>query len=368
MIGFNYKYDSNNNVLVAEKLHDPGNSEVYTYQSDGQLASFARGTLDSDTKTYIATPTTTTGVLQSQNWTLDGQGNWDQTQTTIGSTTNTETRTQSANNEIDTQTVDSGAPTGLTYDANGNLTDDGVRKYVWDAFNRLVTVKTESGTVVACYFYDASGRRIRAVVSAGGINGDAVNGTTDFYHDGPRVIEEHDGSDAITQQYVYGNGEDEVWTLDNRRGGITVAALNASTGSNRLFYHSDRLSSVYGLTNQGGTLIEGYMYDPYGKQTVIVNPCWAGRWISAAATYGRWAGQALSTTRTCSRGSDSMRRRGWITTRRGITRWTWGGLLAGIRRRRMRICIGMRGMGRRMGRIRLVVRPYRWLTQVLHSQ
>ena len=210
VVGFNYKYDSNNNVLVAEKLHDPGNSEVYTYQSDGQLASFARGTLDSDTKTYIATPTTTTGILQSQNWTLDGQGNWDQTQTTIGNTTNTETRTQSANNEIDTQTVNSGTPTGLTYDKNGNLTNDGVRKYVWDPFNRLVTVKTESGTVVACYFYDASGRRMRAVVSAGGINGDAVNGTTDFYHDGPRVIEEHDGSDAITQQYVYGNGEDEV--------------------------------------------------------------------------------------------------------------------------------------------------------------
>ena len=42
MVGFNYKYDSNNNVLVAEKLHDPGNSEVYTYQSDGQLASFER--------------------------------------------------------------------------------------------------------------------------------------------------------------------------------------------------------------------------------------------------------------------------------------------------------------------------------------
>ena len=165
VVGFNYKYDSDNNVLVAEKLHDPGNSEVYTYQSDGQLASFARGTLDSDTKTYIATPTTTTGILQSQNWTLDGQGNWDQTQTTIGSTTNTETRTQSANNEIDTQTVNSGTPTGLTYDKNGNLTDDGVRKYVWDAFNRLVTVKTELGTVVACYFYDASGRRVRAVVT-----------------------------------------------------------------------------------------------------------------------------------------------------------------------------------------------------------
>ena len=53
-------------------------------------------------------------------------------------------------------------------------------------------------------------------------------GTKDFYYDGWRVMEEHDGSDAILRQYTYGNYLDEVWTLDDRRGGITVANLNSS--------------------------------------------------------------------------------------------------------------------------------------------
>ena len=47
-------------------------------------------------------------------------------------------------------------------------------------------------------------------------------GTTDFYYEGWRVVEEHDGSDAILRQYTYGNYLDEVWTLDNRVGN-TVA-------------------------------------------------------------------------------------------------------------------------------------------------
>jgi RHS repeat-associated protein len=108
------------------------------------------------------------------------------------------------------------------------------------------------------------------VVTNGGITNDPIlNGTTDFYYSGWQVVEEHDGSNSITQQYVYGAGLDEVWTLDDRRGGVTVAQLNAATGDNRHFYHADTLGSVYGLTNQSGALKEGYQYDAYGRQTVF---------------------------------------------------------------------------------------------------
>jgi uncharacterized protein RhaS with RHS repeats len=72
---------------------------------------------------------------------------------------------------------------------------------------------------VAEYTYAADGRRCRKVVT----NAGGLNGTTDFYYAGPRVVEERDAADALAQQYVYGNYSDEVWTLDNRRGGITVA-------------------------------------------------------------------------------------------------------------------------------------------------
>ena len=90
-----------------------------------------------------------------------------------------------------------------------------------------------------------------------------------FYYEGWRVVEEHDGSDAIQRQYVYGNYLDEVWTIDNRSGGNTVASLNDGTGNQRHFYHCNTLYHVYGITDETGALIEAYQYDAYGKQTVI---------------------------------------------------------------------------------------------------
>jgi len=51
----------------------------------------------------------------------------------------------------------------LTYDANGNLTDDGKDyTYIYDAWNRLVSISTTGGspTLVAAYRYNGLGQRI----------------------------------------------------------------------------------------------------------------------------------------------------------------------------------------------------------------
>ncbi len=44
----------------------------------------------------------------------------------------------------------------MTYDADGNLTNDGTNTYTWDARGHLSTL---AGTNVAAYQYDAFGRR-----------------------------------------------------------------------------------------------------------------------------------------------------------------------------------------------------------------
>ncbi len=48
------------------------------------------------------------------------------------------------------------AAISLSYDNNGNLTEDGVFKYVYDAWNRLVIVKRipDATTTIATYAYD----------------------------------------------------------------------------------------------------------------------------------------------------------------------------------------------------------------------
>lgn len=47
----------------------------------------------------------------------------------------------------------------LTYDANGNLTDDGVSTYAWDARNQLKFIS--AARLSASFTYDAFGRRKR---------------------------------------------------------------------------------------------------------------------------------------------------------------------------------------------------------------
>ncbi|MGH9715358.1 MAG: hypothetical protein ACRD4R_01305, partial [Candidatus Acidiferrales bacterium] len=55
---------------------------------------------------------------------------------------------------------------GFTYDAAGNLLNDGNHSYTYDAENRIVTV--DGGA--ASYVYDAEGRRVRKTVAGGAVD------------------------------------------------------------------------------------------------------------------------------------------------------------------------------------------------------
>jgi YD repeat-containing protein len=63
---------------------------------------------------------------------------------------------------------------GVTYDAAGNETNDGVTAYTYDAENRIVTA-TNPTTGSSSYVYDATGKRVRKTTVAGG--------AVDFYYD-----------------------------------------------------------------------------------------------------------------------------------------------------------------------------------------
>ena len=119
------------------------------------------------TSLSISTPTTLPGADQVRSYGLDGLGNWKTSNFTQvgsgGSTTSTaEVRQHNYVNEITTirDTTGGTPPTsGFAYDhgnnaassdpvvqqrGNGNLANDGVRKYQYDAFNRLISVSTAS--------------------------------------------------------------------------------------------------------------------------------------------------------------------------------------------------------------------------------
>jgi RHS repeat-associated protein len=133
---YGYTYDRNSNRLTRSNALAPSFSETYTYDALNQITSFTRSA----------------GALSNQVWQFDALGNW----TSVTNDGNFVARTTNAQNEL-TQLggfVLAYSPTGnLTTDANG-------RTLTYDAWNRLVSVKDVSGTLVARYEYDGLNRRI----------------------------------------------------------------------------------------------------------------------------------------------------------------------------------------------------------------
>lgn len=82
--------------------------------------------------------------------------------------------------------------TGISYDANGNLTNDGSHTYAYDSENRVVSV---DGGSTASYGYDHQNRRYKTTV------GSIV---THYIWQGSQVLAEHAGSTgAVLVNYIY---------------------------------------------------------------------------------------------------------------------------------------------------------------------
>ncbi len=131
-----------------------------------------------------------------------------------------------------------------TYDGNGNLTNDGTNTYVYDVENRLTSAICPLTS--ATYTYDGFGRRIAKT----------VDGTkTYFIYDGDQIIEERDSSGSLLASYVYGDGIDEVLTMNR--------------ASQNYYYFYDGLGSVTDITNSKGEVAESYSYDVYGAPSQL---------------------------------------------------------------------------------------------------
>jgi RHS repeat-associated protein len=248
IVGFQHIYDRENNKADEAKLRSSANSEAYSYDSVDRITAFARGTLSGTNPPVVSSPSTT------QEWALDGVGNWGE------DTLNGVPETFTVNSVNEYTSVTAGQ---FLYDANGNMTYNGVlgTAYQYDYKNRLRQVcsvaamgnncSSGGATLLAVYSYDAMNRRTRKVVT-----NSSSNGVTNFYYDGWRTVEERDGADTVTQQYVYGTYLDEPIVLDQASG-------------QRFFYHQNTLSSTFALTDTSGNVVEGYQYDAYGNPTVL---------------------------------------------------------------------------------------------------
>jgi RHS repeat-associated protein len=234
-----YGHDQDGNVLYAANLVDAAFSNLYQYNPLNELTSYQRGTLNSTRTGLVGNPT------DSQSWSLDALGNWSSV-TTNGTQ---QTRTHNAENELTAQNG-----TGLTYDANGNTTQDAAgNKYTYDAWNRLVKVTTSANAVLASYTYDALGRRITETHGTT---------TTDLYYSaGWQVLEERIGGVVQARNVWSPAGIDTLILRDQ-------SSQHNGVLDQRLYVLQDPNGNVLALVDASGNVRERYAYQPFGTFTI----------------------------------------------------------------------------------------------------
>ena len=209
----------------------------------------------------------------------------------------------------------------LTYDDNGNLTDDGVFKFVYDAWNRLVEVtrRVDDETTVAEYEYDGKNRRTMKTVTNCGVEdtpNDGGNTTVEYYYGGVaanvssavdvaaglragrwNVFETRNGSSQTTFQYVWGTQYVDELVMIDKNGDPTESndcdpddQSGESTADERYFVHQDRNWNVVALTDYDpsgsdeGNVVERYHYTPYGQFIVLNGNSGNGEWGNVLPT------------------------------------------------------------------------------------
>lgn len=229
---FNYNYDASGNILSKIDVVQPEGSENYNYDALHRLSGFRRGAVNNSG--IISNP------LKRVQYSLDALGNRITTFEIRNSILGVETNY--AHNNMNAYTV-VGNKT-MQYDGNGNMIGDGRHTYQYNYQNRMVSV--DNG-ITATYQYDALGRRIRKT---------STNDTTNYYYRGIQCIEERiSGEEGLyVKTYIYGNSIDDI--------------LFMHSNNQNYFYHKNHLGSVVAITNNIGTPVEKYDYDPYGAPTI----------------------------------------------------------------------------------------------------
>jgi RHS repeat-associated protein len=304
LVGHTTAFDRTGNKLYERHLEAEDRSHLYQpfnsdgsfavgYDSANRLRQYQRGVLSSATIPYrvnagasIATPTTLPGADQVRTYGLDGLGNWKNTNFTEvgsgGSTTSTaETRSHNYVNEItsilDTPPGGTAGTTGFTYDKNGNLLNDGIRIYQYDALNRLVQISkvAEGNPVLATYAYDGLNRRIQKTIAdlgggMGGLTGNVPAGTTNYVNDGQQVALARDGDGNWTQAYFWGRYIDE----------LLFFSIPTETVPTTYRVLSDLLYRSVAIVTTANVVTEAYDCDAYGNTLCYSGPGTDETWFT----------------------------------------------------------------------------------------
>ncbi|MEM8875272.1 MAG: RHS repeat-associated core domain-containing protein [Planctomycetota bacterium] len=258
-----YGHDRNGNRLYEENVLDTAKSELYHggvgstatgYDGLNRLTAFSRGTLASGKDSL------TGGASREQVWDLDNLGNWANVETDGTS----ESRVHDSQNRL----IEAGANT-LTYSANGEMTtDEEGNTLTYDGWGRLVS--WSDGTTTVDYELDALYRRIE--------RDDGTDVTHDYHSALWQVLETRNDSGNPTDQYVWSPVYIDAMVLRDSDGAMDDDATDLTQHADKRHYvqHDANFNITAvaelqnrGLSNETATVVERYLYDPYGTRTVL---------------------------------------------------------------------------------------------------
>jgi RHS repeat-associated protein len=237
-----YQYDAASRLtrvaqgaLFAALGYDNANRRTSLGYSNGTTTSYAYDLASRLTNIMHNGPS---GIIDALTYTYDAAGNRSRVLRTNGTATllpdPVAAATYDAANE---QTMFDAL--NVTYDQNGNLSNDGVNTYQLDSRNRLVGI---SGGVTASFNYDALGRRVNKTVN---------NQASQFLYDGNDIVAEADNG-LVVANYLRSLNIDEPFVRQ---------------GTSNEFYHPDALGSTVALTSTAAAKIASYTYEGFGRTT-----------------------------------------------------------------------------------------------------
>ena len=139
--------------------------------------------------------------------------------------------------------------TCYTYDASGNLMQNGSTTYTYDAENRLTALSTPAWY----YVYDGDGSRVEKCTSSSCPS--TGTGTVYWRNLGGDPISESGLNGTVNHEYIFFNGK--------------RAARRDITGNVVSYYFSDHLGSTDVVTTVAGTITKESDYYPYGGEIPI---------------------------------------------------------------------------------------------------
>lgn len=163
----------------------------------------------------------------------------------------------------------------FVYDAEGNLTDDSLWHYTYDAENRLVEMKTQSdlaslGWMLAPpkrqinFVYDYLGRRVEKVVR----ENDTITYSRRYVYTGWNLIAEFElsgGAAVVKRSYAWGLDVQGSLSATGGVGALLLEVAHSNSSLSAYQVASDGAGNVTALLSSAGNLAAVYEYDPYGQ-------------------------------------------------------------------------------------------------------